>query len=266
MYPADHYWNYCSEAHERLSRKGCLACRQAGDKSTQLCKGCGEIFRQQAPAIIPVPMDHDTFWRVVDLFTESWVHPTQCPVPLAVYMIVSTQHSLDSYHGYRDTLEYYGEFSAKGKVVGNERILWHGARRSCNLGETGQTTPCVSPRCLLCLMVRGPPENDKSAGKTKAVALGRAIHTSDKSSKANDYSGNDPNKGVVTPWRAMLLASVAAGREYHVMHCDGTPLRPPPEGFDSVCGEVRGHLNYDELVVHSDNAIRPTWLVMYKWG
>lgn len=32
----------------------------------------------------------------------------------------------------------------------------------------------------------------------------------------------------------MLLASVAAGREYHVMHCDGTTLRPPPEGFDSV--------------------------------
>lgn len=34
----------------------------------------------------------------------------------------------------------------------------------------------------------------------------------------------------------MLLASVAAGREYHVMHCDGTTLRPPPEGFDSVGG------------------------------
>ena len=40
--------------------------------------------------------------------------------------------------------------------------------------------------------------------------------------------------GVVSPWRAMLLASVAAGREYHVMHCDGTTLAPPPEGFDSV--------------------------------
>lgn len=102
-----------------LSRKGCLACRQAGEKSTQLCKGCGEIFKQRAPIIIPVPMDHDTFWRgeacstlgadrgsfylvpVADLFTESWVHPTPRPVPLAVYMIVSTQHSLDSYHGYR---------------------------------------------------------------------------------------------------------------------------------------------------------------------
>lgn len=82
-----------------------------------------------------------------------------------------------------DTLEYYGEFSAKGKVVGNERILWHGTRRGCNLGEAGQTTPCTIPRCLLCFMIRGPPANDKSAGKTKVGAFGRGLYTSNKSSK-----------------------------------------------------------------------------------
>ena len=65
-------------------------------------------------------MDHDAFWYgegcvclptltwtdptyelVVDRFTESWTHSTQCPVVQAVYKIASTQQSLDAYLGYR---------------------------------------------------------------------------------------------------------------------------------------------------------------------
>lgn len=63
-------------------------------------------------------MDHDAFWNgevhsvpspgldsicelVVDRFTESWAHPTQCPVVRAVYKVVLTQDSLDTYLGYR---------------------------------------------------------------------------------------------------------------------------------------------------------------------
>lgn len=65
-------------------------------------------------------MDHDAFWHgtaplllwhlpkpipidtlVVDRFTESWAHPTQCPIVRAVYKIALTQHSLDAYFGYR---------------------------------------------------------------------------------------------------------------------------------------------------------------------
>jgi len=81
MYPADYYWNYCSESHEQYvlrvdpldvnsskclysyARKGCIKCRQADYSGTQLCKGCDENFKQLAPAIIPVPTDHDAFWH-----------------------------------------------------------------------------------------------------------------------------------------------------------------------------------------------------------
>lgn len=80
MYPADHYWNYCSEAHERhvptsgllgvslsdcdrYARKGCISCRDADDSGGQLCKRCKETFKQRAPIIVPVPMDHDAFWH-----------------------------------------------------------------------------------------------------------------------------------------------------------------------------------------------------------
>lgn len=81
MYPAEHHWNYCSESHEQyvlvfdplnvhssrslssFARKGCIYCRRAHENGAGLCKGCGETAKQQAPTIIPVPMDHDAFWR-----------------------------------------------------------------------------------------------------------------------------------------------------------------------------------------------------------
>lgn len=81
MYPADHFWNYCGESHEQYvpfrdlsdgnspkglcsyARKGCVSCRQANDNGTQLCVGCDVTFKQKGPAIIPIPRDHDAFWR-----------------------------------------------------------------------------------------------------------------------------------------------------------------------------------------------------------
>lgn len=82
LYPLDHYWNYCSESHERqvltlthihgfnsyksvhrYARKGCISCRQDDDNGTQLCKRCKETFKRHGPTIIPVPMDHDAFWH-----------------------------------------------------------------------------------------------------------------------------------------------------------------------------------------------------------
>lgn len=82
-----------------------------------------------------------------------------------------------------DKLEYYGQFAAQGRVHGNERILWHGTRRGCNLGETGQTTPCMIQRCSLCSMIRGSFDIDKFATNSSAGRFGTGIYTSTKASK-----------------------------------------------------------------------------------
>ena len=37
----------------------------------------------------------------------------------------------------------------------------------------------------------------------------------------------------------------------------------PPLGYDSVVGEVGEALNYDELVVYSESAAIPEYLIMY---
>jgi len=81
----------------------------------------------------------------------------------------------------------------------------------------------------------------------------------------------------------MLLNNVLAGFEYTTQFSE-PHLKGPPSGFDSVCtpflwygipqaltrlceqvyGKPGKDLNYDELVVYTDHAIRPTYLLMYE--
>jgi len=60
----------------------------------------------------------------------------------------------------------------------------------------------------------------------------------------------------------MLLNKVVVGKGCK-MTTDNTTLTAPPAGFDSVLAEVGGSLKYDELVVYNNDAIRPSYLVMY---
>lgn len=81
----------------------------------------------------------------------------------------------------------------------------------------------------------------------------------------------------------MLLNNVLAGSEYTTQFSEPHRTGPPP-GYDSVgtflsrhrtfggltClheqvyGEPGRDLNYDELVVYTEHAIRPAYLVMYE--
>jgi len=94
-----------------------------------------------------------------------------------------------------DSLEYYGQFAARGKLAGNERTLWHGTRRSCNLGEAGQTTPCIIQRCSLCSAIRGSFDTSKFTTNTPAERFGAGIYTSSKTSKCV------PSNRLARPWR-----------------------------------------------------------------
>ena len=82
----------------------------------------------------------------------------------------------------------------------------------------------------------------------------------------------------------MLLNNVLAGSEYTMVY-SAPQFRGPPQGYDSVripslqygtipqgltCfdnqvyGKPGKDLNYDELVVYNNHAIRPAYLVMYE--
>ena len=95
--------------------------------------------------------------------------------------------------------------------------------------------------------------------------------------RSDSYSHND----CASKWKAVLLNKVVVGRGYSLKVND-TTLTGPPAGYDSVSaipqslfwwdhiliesqiiGEVGVKLNYDEVVVYDNDAIRPSYLVMY---
>jgi hypothetical protein len=82
--------------------------------------------------------------------------------------------------------------------------------------------------------------------------------------------------------KAVLLNKVVVGKGKKLMY-DDTTLTAPPPGYDSVStndigspletcsilcahqvlAEKGGSLNHDELVVYDNDAIRPSYIVMY---
>jgi len=155
-------------------------------------------------------------------------------------------------------VEARGQFVAAGRSAGNENRRWHGTRRECNLGDQGQTKFCSSPTCSLCCIIRTSYDLKLFGKNTGFGRFGRGIYTSSTSSKSNDYAKNHCTSNL----KAILLNKVVVGKGYKTVRDNRTLTRPPP-GYDSVLAETGGTLNYDELVVYRNEAIRPSYLIMY---
>jgi len=176
-----------------------------------------------------------------------------------VYKILAPPASLAAYNAYRAKVEGQGHFVAAGRSEGNEHRRWHGTRRVCNLGDKGHTQFCSSTSCSLCSIIRTSYDISLWGKKTGWGRFGKGLYTSSTSSKSNDYSHNDCKSSL----KAILLNKVVVGKGCKLLQ-DNTTLTAPPTGYDSVLAEKGGSLNYDELVVYTNDAIRPSFLVMYE--
>ncbi|KAI0337036.1 hypothetical protein BDW22DRAFT_1340582, partial [Trametopsis cervina] len=260
---------YCGLAHKQLAETACLYCRKAqkqGDR--HFCgQGCADEATKKSPMILEVPEDHQTFKSVEAQFQTSWRHVGRtCPTVRHIYKIVSSQSSVDKYSAYRDTVEARGHFVASGRSAGNENRRWHGTRRECRLGDKSCTAFCSSTSCSLCCIMRTSYDVTLWGKKTGwgrqltcVLRFGAGIYTSSTSSKSNDYAQNTDSSA---PLKAILLNKVVVGKGYKMTQ-DNTSMTAPPAGFDSVLAEKGARLNHDELVVYCNEAIRPSYLVMY---
>ncbi|KAI0695392.1 hypothetical protein BC835DRAFT_1414906 [Cytidiella melzeri] len=257
---------FCGHAHKELAEKACLYCRKApkqGDR--HFCgQACADEATKKGPMILEVPEEHVTFRSVEAQFKSSWRHVGRaCPSVRHIYKIIADQSSLDKYNAYRDDVEARGQFVASGRSAGNENRRWHGTRRECKLGDKGHTSFCASNNCSLCCVMRTSFDVSLWGKKTgwgrNPSRFGAGIYTSSTSSKSNDYSQNaDPNAAL----KAILLNKVVVGKGYKMTQ-DNTTMTAPPAGYDSVLAEKGTRLNHDELVVYCNEAIRPSYLVMY---
>ncbi|KAI0090989.1 hypothetical protein BDY19DRAFT_886832 [Irpex rosettiformis] len=253
---------YCGLAHKSLAEKACLYCRKVqklGDR--HFCSSaCADEAVKKGPMLLEMSEDHETFKSVEAQFKTSWRHAGRpCPPVRYIYKIVSDKASLDKYNTYRDTVEARGQFKANGRSPGNENRRWHGTKRECQLGDKGHTNFCSSSACSLCCIMKTSFDVHLWGKKTGWGRFGAGIYTSSTSSKASDYS---QNTDLNAPLKAIFLNKVIVGRGYKMTQ-DNTSLTAPPAGFDSVLAEKGARLNHDELVVYCNEAIRPSYLVMY---
>ncbi|KAH9932379.1 ADP-ribosylation [Fomitopsis serialis] len=192
---------------------------------------------------------------VVSRFASQWRHPTAKPKVVKIWKI----HCFP-YINNRFT-EYQRAIASKNSAVrGNTRLLWHGTIRTCRIGDSGNNV-CTRSDCSLCGILKASFSVAKVGQHHKFSRFGAGIYTTATSSKANDYV---QERGG-SPYKAMLLNAVVAGAEAKMTRND-TTLSKPPGGCDSVLGVpgAKSVLNYDEVVVYRDDAIRPSFLVIYR--
>ncbi|TEB34611.1 ADP-ribosylation [Coprinellus micaceus] len=222
--------DYCSLAHKTMSENLCLMCLQAPKMAnSHFCsQTCIDDAEKKGPMILEVPVGHSTFKSVAEQFKASWRHAGS-----TVYKIVMQPGKLAAYEAYRASVESKGQFMAT-------------------------RSSALRPTCSLCSIIRNSFDLSLFGKKTGWGRFGKGLYTSSTSSKSNDYSHNDCKSHL----KAILLNKVVVGKGCKMLQ-DSTSLAAPPSGFDSVLAEKGGSLNYDELVVYNNDAIRPSFLVMY---
>ncbi|KZT01538.1 ADP-ribosylation [Laetiporus sulphureus 93-53] len=251
---------YCTNAHKNLGETACLWCFQRPKQGTfHYCsRACAAEAQKHAIVLLEIPEGHAVYKSVAEQFKSSWRHATPCPTVRYIYKIVESKTSQDKYEQYKAAVESRGNFVAAGRPAGNENRRWHGTRRECTLGDNSNAQLCSSATCSLCCIIKTSFDLKFFAKKTGWGRFGAGIYTSSTSSKSNDYSQNI----TASPYKAVLLNKVVVGKG-HKLTMDKPSLTAPPAGFDSVLAEKGGILNHDELVVYTNDAVRPSYLVIY---
>ncbi|KAF7357342.1 PARP catalytic domain-containing protein [Mycena sanguinolenta] len=123
----------------------------------------------------------------------------------------------------------------------------------------GNAQFCASTKCSLCRIIQSSFDISLSGSNTGWGRFGKGVYTSSTSSKSHDYSHN----GCSSSFKAILLNKVIVGKGCKLTH-DSPSLTAPPAGYNSVLGEKGGSLKHDELVVYTNAAIQPSFLVIYE--
>ncbi|KAH9992751.1 hypothetical protein BJV74DRAFT_834239 [Russula compacta] len=207
-----------------------------------------------APIILEIPNGSALHQEVVQQFTGQWKHPTRVPDVIKLWKIYADQSVLDRFSSYQRGVE-----QSRGIPGGNTRRRFHGTIRECCLGDnSSESALCRLSTCNICRIIQTSFQLARAGQRTNFGRFGAGIYTSATSSKANDYSS-----GSASPYKAVLLNDVVMGRVIRLTRTD-TSLMQPPQGFDAVIGEPGGDLNYDECVVYNNDAIRPSFLIIYR--
>ena len=192
---------------------------------------------------------------VIEQFVNAWRKPGAVPRVERVYAI-------------RPPPALSERFARHLAAVGNERRRFHGTGATCDFAVDLNRAPCTNPGCALCsilgngLLLAHAGSGPNASNRT-TLRYGKGLYFSSTSGKSNDYAMHSERLRGSRRWRTMFVARVAAGRAFCTEAAE-LDLTKPPDGYDSIVGEVGAHLNYDELVVYSEAAALPKFLLVYS--
>ncbi|KAJ8600799.1 hypothetical protein CTAYLR_009998 [Chrysophaeum taylorii] len=244
---------FCSEEHRRRALRRRLAAPASDDEERCFVGPDGDfsvaLLTRQSPRR----------QEIAQHFVKAW---RKSAPPIVKHVLrVSPSPAL---------VERFERYAA---AVGNVRLRYHGTSSLCDFGVDLAAAPCDNDDCALCsILARGFELARAGTGpniKKRGLRYGRGIYLSATSGKSNDYAFRTErprraSHGRHERWRAIFVCSVAAGKAFKTtapeLHLD----RPPP-GYDSVVGEVGDYLNYDELVVYTEAAVLPNFIIIYAF-
>ncbi|KAI0341111.1 hypothetical protein BDW22DRAFT_1333278 [Trametopsis cervina] len=216
-----------------MANEICLQCKQrVKRKDHQFCsKRCTEMAAKKAPQLLRVPKGHVMYNDVKKHFKRGWKNPSaRLPTVTRIYLITWSVKMRSSFEQYRYKLCKKPE----------------GVCRLCTAIRTGFKYSLQYKRKVV-----------KQVPST-GVRFGGGLYMAPTSSKAYQYAKNQ-SKG--SKLKAVLMARVVLGIPERMSRENVTKLKPK-QGCDSV--ETHVGSEPTELVVYTENAARPAYLLMLK--
>lgn len=178
-------------------------------------------------------------------FRENWRKPSQPGIVLSIFKVYNPGWRNLEFQRYRQQLPNGGNLVQR----------YHGTTLLCDLGSGAKSSKlCQNEGCHLCCILRTGFKTSKARDVWQR--FGKGIYTTATSGKSNDYIRSSSNR------RAVLVCRVLAGNVFRTQQNMPT-LDAPPQGYDSVSGEVGKALNFDETVVYTSKAILPDYMIVY---
>lgn len=247
----------------------CLQCN-ASPQQPEL-NFCSEQCLKTAPRLLNVPTNHAMYLDAENLFTANWQDEYNAPTLEAVYQVQGARKIRTAYKKYRAEVESSRPFLGRRNKLGhpmlegNEKILFRGISRSCNIGENGKTETCDNSDCKLCETLESGfgPYLEKRRKHWTGAKLGAALYSCLDSLKAATYAKNI-GEAQGSPVHILALCRVVAGRPFDTEFEES--FNKPPEGYNSVFG-IPGYgsaFKTPECAVYNKNAICVTHLLVFS--
>ncbi|TFK39364.1 hypothetical protein BDQ12DRAFT_722241 [Crucibulum laeve] len=202
-------------------------------------------------SLIPTSPNSQLYKDAENRFWSDWKGPYTKPSVVNVFYINHQRQQV------------WNNYDAYSKKVGNEKYMYHGATRACNLGDDNyQVIACQLVNCDVCSILRASIDPLILDPLSKFGLGAYVAPNSSKSANPTRYLKNaNPTQ---SPNLVLLRCAVALGNTYYTKKA--MLVTKPPDGYDSAITKLNGGIvKYSESVVFKRDAVLPVEVIVLRF-